>query len=120
VFTQALLGHTGPVVSLVHFGCDKLASGSEDCTLRIWDLATGACSMVIAAHTSPVCDVAVLNSSTIVSCAHDDPFVRAWNVGTGAPAWMLKHNDPIRLAATGGNRLAVSDAYVPGQIVVWH
>lgn len=120
-FTSELLGHVGSVVCLVRLSDTKFASGSLDCTVRVWDLEAGTCSMVIVAHEEPLYSLACLDPFTIVSCAQGDPFVRAWRVDTGEPAWAIKHNHPTRLAA-GWNKLAVCETpgEVRGRVLVWH
>ena len=38
------------VMSVVVLSDGRIVSGSQDKTLRIWDLATGACDMVLEGH----------------------------------------------------------------------
>mmetsp|Transcript_13468 Transcript_13468/g.48998 ORF Transcript_13468/g.48998 Transcript_13468/m.48998 type:complete len:751 (-) Transcript_13468:191-2443(-) len=58
VLYDRLVGHTGPVLALdVDPRGELLASGSSDCTLRVWETRTGRCRNVWT-FRSPVTDVA--------------------------------------------------------------
>lgn len=47
-FTQALSGHSGHVLSLYNWGGAMFVSGSQDKTVRFWDLRTGGCVNIIS------------------------------------------------------------------------
>ncbi|KOB75682.1 WD repeat-containing protein 47 [Operophtera brumata] len=48
---QALSGHSGHVLSLYNWGGAMFVSGSQDKTVRFWDLRTGGCVNVITPPT---------------------------------------------------------------------
>ncbi|KAJ2954057.1 hypothetical protein O0L34_g2271 [Tuta absoluta] len=50
--TQALNGHSGHVLSLYNWGGAIFVSGSQDKTVRFWDLRTGSCVNVISPPAS--------------------------------------------------------------------
>ena len=59
-------GSTGPmntaqVLSLAVLGGGRLASGSGDQTIKVWDLATGACAATLEGHSNGVPSLAVLD-----------------------------------------------------------
>lgn len=77
-----LEGHDHAVRALAARG-RTLVSGSYDCTVRIWDTATGACKWVLVGHTQKVYSV-VLDSSRNQACSGSmDGTVRVWNLQTG-------------------------------------
>ncbi|KIK77718.1 hypothetical protein PAXRUDRAFT_366041 [Paxillus rubicundulus Ve08.2h10] len=57
---------------------NKLVSGSDDGTLRVWDRATGSAE-VLSGHTDWVCDVDVSRDGELVVSASDDNTVRIWD-----------------------------------------
>ncbi|XP_038216622.1 WD repeat-containing protein 47 isoform X3 [Zerene cesonia] len=75
---QALSGHSGHVLSLYNWGGAMFVSGSQDKTVRFWDLRTGGCVNVIsppAGHPgkgSAVASLAVDPSGRLLVCGHDD------------------------------------------------
>ncbi|XP_022116120.1 WD repeat-containing protein 47 isoform X3 [Pieris rapae] len=75
---QALSGHSGHVLSLYNWGGAMFVSGSQDKTVRFWDLRTGGCVNVISppmghpGKGSAVASLAVDPSGRLLVCGHDD------------------------------------------------
>ncbi|KAI0693322.1 WD40-repeat-containing domain protein [Cytidiella melzeri] len=77
-----LEGHDHAVRALAARG-RTLVSGSYDCTVRIWDIITGACKWVLVGHTQKVYSV-VLDSHRNLACSGSmDGTVRVWNLTDG-------------------------------------
>lgn len=77
-----LEGHDHAVRALAARG-RTLVSGSYDCTVRIWDIITGACRWVLVGHTQKVYSV-VLDLGRNQACSGSmDGTVRVWNLQTG-------------------------------------
>jgi WD40 repeat protein len=85
-FWAVLEGHSGTVnsVSFSHDG-RRIVSGSDDCTIRIWDARTG---VIVAGpfygHTDKVLSVAFSHDSKRVVSGSRDRTVRVWDAETGA------------------------------------
>ena len=65
-----------------------ISGGSDDKTVRVWDLATGApIGRPITGHTSEVYSVATaqLDGRPVIVSGGRDKTVRVWDLATGAP-----------------------------------
>ena len=76
-------GHTERVTALAVLPDGRALSGSEDGTLRLWDLASGK-SRVLKGHTGKVTALAVLPDGRALS-GSEDWSVIVWDVARGAP-----------------------------------
>ena len=76
--------HTGWVLS-VAFSPDgqTLASGSDDDTIRFWDVATGQHKATLEGHTGWVLSVAFSPDGQTLASGSDDDTIRFWDVATG-------------------------------------
>jgi WD40 repeat protein len=59
-----------------------LLSGSDDCTIKVWDLSSGACLRTISSHKHFVMDLAVVTSTCVVSSSSDKT-VLVHDIATG-------------------------------------
>jgi predicted NACHT family NTPase len=96
---QALQGHTSPVLS-VAFTPDgkRLASGSADGTVRLWDPATGKEALKFDAHKGKVLGLCFAPDGTILATAGDDKEAKLWDL-TGQLRWTLKVDGGVRCIA---------------------
>lgn len=77
-----LAGHTRGVLSAVVLPDCRLASGSADGDIRIWNLSTGSCEAVIpTGHVNGMDELAVLSEGRLASCGRDG-VVKCWDVVT--------------------------------------
>jgi WD40 repeat protein len=79
-----IIGHTGAVKSL-SFSPDgtRIATGSDDCTVRVWDAATGQpVGEPLLGHTSSVNSVSFSPDGTRIVSGSGDKTVRLWDVAT--------------------------------------
>jgi len=78
--SKVLEGHTKCINSV----CVKdnlIIGGSEDNTIRIWDINSGICLKVLEGHTHYVNSVCV-KDNLIISCSWDNT-IRIWDMTTG-------------------------------------
>jgi WD40 repeat protein len=69
------------LIDRVHLdGC--IISGSDDATVKIFNIQTGKCDITFTGHTNTVNCVAVLSDGRIVS-GSDDRTIKIWNPQTG-------------------------------------
>ena len=78
-----LIGHEGRVWSIA-FSSDgqTLASGGEDCTIRLWDVATGICQCMWQAHSRWVRSVAYSPDGQTLASSSYDQTIKLWDVKT--------------------------------------
>lgn len=76
-------GHTAPVSAVNFVDPNIFVSGSEDTTIRLWNIATGRCFRVLEGHTGAVRAVAPSKEADRVITAGDDQQIRLWDLSTG-------------------------------------
>lgn len=57
---------------------ERIISGSDDKTIKLWNVNSGECIQTLTGHSSCVSSVAVLSNDKIVS-ASDDKTIKIWN-----------------------------------------
>jgi WD40 repeat protein len=91
---DTLKGHGDSVMSVV-FSVDgqRLASGSHDWTVKIWDAATGACVRTLKGHGYWVASVVFSADGQRLASGSSDRTVKIWDAATGAEERTLKDHD---------------------------
>lgn len=131
-----LRGHALTVNSIAfsHDG-ELVASGSDDHTIRLWSVSTGAFVRDLHGHTDMVRALAFSATSRVLASGSEDGTVRIWDVGTGqqlgAPlrydpgfVWALATDFKGHLAAGNGNRVVLwgfgQEAWAKGACALAH
>jgi hypothetical protein len=88
---QTFLGHTNYVTS-VAFSPDgqRLVSGSQDKTLKVWDAQTGRDALTLKGHTGWVWSVAFSPDGKRLVSGGDDDTLKLWDAQTGQHTLTLK------------------------------
>jgi WD40 repeat protein/DNA-directed RNA polymerase subunit RPC12/RpoP len=111
---KVLKGHAGIVQAVALSSDGRLAvSGSDDRTVRVWDLSTGVCVATLEGHTGWVRCVAVTSDGRLAVSGSDDRTVRVWDIQTGRCDVVLEgHTGWVRgvaVSAEGGLAVSGSD-----------
>ena len=79
-----LSGHTDWIASLA-FSEDaiSLVSGSDDKTIKLWDIQTGGVVKTFSGHTDPICSVSISPDHATIASGSNDMTIRLWDVETG-------------------------------------
>jgi len=90
-------------------GQPRVASASNDHTVRVWDPTSGATAAVLKGHTSWVRGVAwgEIDGQPRVASASDDATVRVWDPASGATVTVLAIMRPCHTVALRRDRLAI-------------
>ncbi|NMG20270.1 serine/threonine-protein kinase [Brasilonema bromeliae] len=82
--TRTLTGHSNSVSSVAISPDGKtLASGSDDKTIKLWNLVTGEQIRTLTEHSSPVNSVAISPDGNTLVSGSDDRTIKLWNPATG-------------------------------------
>ncbi|XP_073973232.1 WD repeat-containing protein 47 isoform X2 [Rhodnius prolixus] len=101
---QALSGHSGHVLSLFNWGGAMFVSGSQDRTVRFWDLRTRGCVNLITPATNPasrvgsaVAAVCVDPSGRLLVSGHEDSACVLFDIRGGRSLQCFKpHSADVR------------------------
>ncbi|XP_061878742.1 WD repeat-containing protein 47 isoform X2 [Entelurus aequoreus] len=98
---HALSGHTGHILSLYTWGGWMIASGSQDKTVRFWDIRVPSCVRVVgtAFHGSgsPVASVAVDPSGRLLSTGQEDSACMLYDIRGGRIVQVYRpHSSDVR------------------------
>ena len=74
---EVMSGHTKKITSLILLTDNKLVSGSEDKTIKIWDIKNRQCISTITGNYESIQSLLKLNDNTIVAGSHDT--IRVFN-----------------------------------------
>ncbi|KAI7974215.1 hypothetical protein EIK77_004967 [Talaromyces pinophilus] len=118
---QALEGHSGRVNSVV-FSPDsqRVASGSKDTTIKLWDAKTGSELQTLRGHSDSVISVAFSPDGETVASGSSDYTVKLWDAKTGSELQTLRgHSDPVRSVAFSPDGQTVASGSSDNIIKLW-
>lgn len=116
---KELRGHAQDV-ELVAVTADgtHVVTGSDDSTLRYWDLATGS-SIVLKGHTGPIEQLALSPEGKYVASAGTDHDVWLWELSTGIGRKLRGHGNTVRGVAFSPDGTQLASTGEEGTLFVW-
>ncbi|KAJ8067044.1 hypothetical protein OCU04_004424 [Sclerotinia nivalis] len=118
---QTLEGHSGLVWSIA-FSPDgtKVASGSNDKTIRLWDTATGESLQTFENHSSSVHSIAFSPDGTKVASGSIDLTIRLWDTATDESLQTFKgHSGSVLSIAFSPDGTKVASGSADKTIRLW-
>ena len=94
--TAILSGHTDNVKTLT-FSLDGklLASGSDDKTIKLWDVQTGGVIKTFCGHTDWVRSVSISADYTIIASGSNDKTICLWDIQTGGCHHVIRQEGEV-------------------------
>jgi hypothetical protein len=111
---RTLAGHADRVTSVaLTFDGALAVSGSEDCTLGVWDVGSGELLRTLVGHQKWVTAVALTPDGKMAVSASEDMTVRVWDVESGTLVRALAgHTDRVSgVALNAAGTVAVSSSW---------
>eukprot|EP00116_Pleurobrachia_bachei_P003071 sb/3463333/ len=95
---KELKGHDDHVITCLQFHGDRIVSGSDDSTLKVWSVEQGECLLTLTGHTGGVwCSQLV---GDIVCSGSTDRTIKVWNIESGECLHTLYgHSSTVRCLA---------------------
>ena len=117
---HTLRGHSG-VVNSVAYSPDgqRLASCSDDQTVKVWDTATGLETLTLTGHVGSVECVVFSPDGHLLASASEDGTVKVWDAPTGTRARGNRAVDWLRNNKSRGPRLLKPEPARPSLASHW-
>ncbi|XP_064914865.1 ribosomal RNA-processing protein 8 isoform X2 [Columba livia] len=101
---KVLKGHDDHVITCLQFCGNRIVSGSDDNTLKVWSAVTGECVQTLVGHTGGVWSSQMRDS--VVISGSTDRTLKVWNADTGECVHTLYgHTSTVRCMHLHGNRV---------------
>jgi F-box/WD-40 domain protein 7 len=101
---KMLKGHDDHVITCLQFCGNRIVSGSDDNTLKVWSAITGKCLRTLVGHTGGVWS-SQMSGGTIIS-GSTDRTLKVWDAETGNCIHTLNgHTSTVRCMHLHGNKV---------------
>ena len=100
--------HKGRINCLIKLENNKVVSGSQDKTIKIWDIEKKECLYTLEGHTSIIWEIKSLTKNRLISAA-DDNTSRIWNLDKKSSEYFYKSKRHISsIAVLDNNRVLLT------------
>ncbi|CAH1972593.1 unnamed protein product [Acanthoscelides obtectus] len=101
---KVLKGHDDHVITCLQFCGNRIVSGSDDNTLKVWSATTGKCLRTLVGHTGGVWSSQM--SGSIIISGSTDRTLKVWDADTGVCLHTLYgHTSTVRCMHLHGNKV---------------
>lgn len=101
---KELKGHDDHVITCLQFSGNRIVSGSDDNTLKVWSLTTGRCVRTLVGHTGGVWS-SQMSGNTIIS-GSTDRTLKVWDADSGVCLHTLcGHTSTVRCMHLHGKKV---------------
>ncbi len=97
-----------------------LASGSQDCTIGLWNAPTGKLQRTLTGHKDTIRSLAMSADGQILASGSGDTTIKLWNVPTGKLIGTFSgHSSPVWTVALSKDGKTLISASEDGSINIW-
>ncbi|KAL5292433.1 FBXW7 family protein [Megaselia abdita] len=101
---KVLKGHDDHVITCLQFSGNRIVSGSDDNTLKVWSAVTGKCLRTLVGHTGGVWSSQM--SGNIIISGSTDRTLKVWDMETGdCVHTLLGHTSTVRCMHLHGKKV---------------
>src|SRR5919199_425449 len=125
---DTLKGHTQSIRSLaITPDGEILASGSDDKTIKIWQLATGQELCTLRGHSKAVCAIAISPDGEILASGSEDKTIKLWQLSKGMQIgtltlgnWFSKDSGCVYSVAMSPQEQMLASLDNSGTVKLWN
>jgi WD40 repeat protein len=97
-----------------------LASSSDDQTVRLWEIRTGACQRILRGHTNLVNGLAWHPGGTLLASSSTDQTIRVWDAREDVSRWTgTAHTGTVTSVAWHPNGTVLASSSEDHSVLVW-
>ncbi len=118
---RTLEGHSGSVTSVAfNPNGNTLVSGSNDKTLKVWDVRSGRLLRTLEGHSAGVKSVAISADGSIVASGSDDSKLKLWDARSGCLLRTLEgHSNGVKSVAFSPEGSTVVSGSSDNTLMLW-
>lgn len=103
---KILNGHDDHVITCLQFCGNRIVSGSDDNTLKVWSAVTGKCLRTLIGHTGGVWSSQMSSEGNIIISGSTDRTLKVWDAETGlCKHTLFGHTSTVRCMHLHGSRV---------------